>query len=211
MDAGIGDVARARDLAARATACFPNAGLVVGLDSVVDLDELPVIHQAVPAFRPVFSLDLRQGRPVLAGPAARASLERSRPDLRAVKAKDGRGYSVDAAAVALVDPAVLALVGLAVRAGFRRVLVSDLAAVGTRGGPAGGASCRAVRCAHPEIELVVGGGVRDARDLERLAGWSCDAALVASALQDEHLSPAEVWALERGTRLTGPGDLAPPR
>ena len=36
---------------------------------------------------------------------------------------------------------------------------------------------KAVRKAVPEIELVAGGGVRDADDLEQLAGAGCDASV----------------------------------
>ena len=70
----------------------------------------------------------------------------------------------------------------AVRLGIRRVIVLDLARVGRQDGPAGVELCRRVRARHPELELIAGGGVRNANDLAELAAAGCDAALVATAL-----------------------------
>jgi uncharacterized protein related to proFAR isomerase len=76
---------------------------------------------------------------------------------------------------------------LAVRAGVRRMIVLDLAAVGVDGGPTTLALGRAFRDLWPELELIGGGGVRDARDLALLEAAGYDAALVASALHDGRL------------------------
>jgi phosphoribosylformimino-5-aminoimidazole carboxamide ribotide isomerase len=85
----------------------------------------------------------------------------------------------------------------AVQVGFRRLLVLDLAAVGVNRGPIGDLLCRELREAHPDIELITGGGVRDVEDLQRLASWGCDAALVASALHDGRLTADQVRQVEQ--------------
>lgn len=80
------------------------------------------------------------------------------------------------------DFAPLQIAERALAAGARRVILLDLARVGNAAGAGTEALCRAVRARAPQVELVAGGGVRDRRDLERLAAAGCDAALVASAL-----------------------------
>lgn len=76
--------------------------------------------------------------------------------------------------------------------GARTVLVIDLARVG------GGAGIdlemlRRVRAAVPEVQLLAGGGVRGAADLDALALAGCDAALVATALHDGRIGAADVY------------------
>ncbi len=65
--------------------------------------------------------------------------------------------------------------------GIRSVLVLDLARVGGSAGPAMSLIAK-VRGACPTVELIAGGGVRDGRDIDRLAAIGCDAALVGTAL-----------------------------
>ncbi len=65
--------------------------------------------------------------------------------------------------------------------GIKSVLVLDLARVGGGGGPAV-SLIEKVRGACPTVELIAGGGVRDGRDIDRLAAVGCDAALVGTAL-----------------------------
>jgi phosphoribosylformimino-5-aminoimidazole carboxamide ribotide isomerase len=78
-----------------------------------------------------------------------------------------------------VDPITVAREALG--CGIRSVLVLDLARVGGSGGPAVSLIAR-VRGACPTAELIAGGGVRDGRDIDRLAAIGCDAALVGTAL-----------------------------
>lgn len=75
-----------------------------------------------------------------------------------------------------------------VAAGVQRLIVLDLALVGTGQGVATGPLCRAVRQMSPAIEITAGGGVRSVDDLGRLAAAGCDAALVASALHDGRIT-----------------------
>jgi phosphoribosylformimino-5-aminoimidazole carboxamide ribotide isomerase len=70
----------------------------------------------------------------------------------------------------------------AIEAGARRLILLDLARVGVAAGTGTEALCQALRARDPHIELIAGGGVRDRRDLARLAAAGCDGVLVASAL-----------------------------
>lgn len=84
----------------------------------------------------------------------------------------------------------------AYEAGFRRLLVLDLADVGTHTGGSTTPLLQRIRTSMPDLFLVTGGGVRDLLDLQRLAALSVDAVLIASALHDGRLSPVDVAAGE---------------
>jgi phosphoribosylformimino-5-aminoimidazole carboxamide ribotide isomerase len=71
-------------------------------------------------------------------------------------------------------------------AGVNAIIVLDFARVGMRTGLDLQLIAR-VRDAAPNVTLLVGGGVRGADDLARLADAGCDGALVATALQDGSL------------------------
>ncbi len=77
----------------------------------------------------------------------------------------------------------------AIAAGLARLIVLDLAHVGTARGPRIGELCRQLRSEHPAVEILAGGGVRHLQDLEELRAAGCNAALVASALHDGTLLP----------------------
>jgi len=81
---------------------------------------------------------------------------------------------------------------VAVSAGFRRLIALDLAAVGVDDGPRAVAICHSIRRAHPDIELISGGGVRQVADLCAFDDAGCNAVLVASALHAGRISPADV-------------------
>jgi phosphoribosylformimino-5-aminoimidazole carboxamide ribotide isomerase len=83
----------------------------------------------------------------------------------------------------------------AVRSGVRRLLVLDLARVGLGGGT-GTRELRArLRADFPQVEVSAGGGVRSRRDLEEWRDGGVYAALVASALHDGRLTPANLEGL----------------
>ena len=84
------------------------------------------------------------------------------------------------------------VIAAAVGAGFERLIVLDLADVGTERGTSTLPLCDQVRRAFPTIELIAGGGVRGLDDLNRLAEAGCDAALVASALHDGSLTARDL-------------------
>ena len=97
---------------------------------------------------------------------------------------DRRGWG--AADPAQIGARVLAL-------GVRRIIVLDLARVGTHQGTGTEVLCGTLKQHAPTAEIIAGGGMRDADDLRRLAQCGASAALVASALHDgrigrEHLS-----------------------
>ena len=76
----------------------------------------------------------------------------------------------------------------AARQGIARMIVLDLAAVGTGSGPQTLTLARELRATLPHVELIGGGGVRDAADIQRFADAGYAAVLVASALHDGRLS-----------------------
>lgn len=71
----------------------------------------------------------------------------------------------------------------AVSAGASAVILLDLARVGSMAG-LDWVTVEAVRASTLGVELVVGGGVRDRSDIERLTDLGCDGALVATALHE---------------------------
>jgi phosphoribosylformimino-5-aminoimidazole carboxamide ribotide isomerase len=75
----------------------------------------------------------------------------------------------------------------AIEAGVGRVLVLDLAQVGSGTGTGTEELCRTLSSRHPGLELAAGGGVRDLADLRRLAACGVSTTLVASALHDGRL------------------------
>jgi phosphoribosylformimino-5-aminoimidazole carboxamide ribotide isomerase len=103
-------------------------------------------------------------------------------------------FSLDVRGKRVVTRAASALAGLeplvvarhAKTSGAASVLVLNLARVGQAAGP-DVSLVHEVRRACPDVELIAGGGVRDSRDVGRLAAVGCDAVLVGTALHG--LSP----------------------
>jgi phosphoribosylformimino-5-aminoimidazole carboxamide ribotide isomerase len=130
-------------------------------------------------------------------PNQRAELERLVTEIegrRIVFSLDLRAGQPIAADPALRSLPPLAIAELAAGSGIGTIIVLDLARVGTGTGP-DVELVREIRRALPRTELVAGGGIRDAADLERLADAGADAALVGSALH--HGSTAQgsiLWA-----------------
>ena len=149
VDAGAGDSTAALEVLALGAGT-----VVVGLETLRQLDDLAGIVAAAGAARVVFSLDLRLGRPVLSSEATTS-------------------------VAATLEAEDLAL--RAVRAGVRSVLVLDVARVGTGGG-VDLELLRRLRRRAPAVRLLAGGGVSGPHDLARLEEAGCDGALVATAL-----------------------------
>ena len=76
-----------------------------------------------------------------------------------------------------------------------RVIVMDLARVGTNAGPELDRLEKVKRRA-PKAKIYAAGGVRDSSDLKRLMESGMSGALVASALHDGSLTAPELAALE---------------
>jgi phosphoribosylformimino-5-aminoimidazole carboxamide ribotide isomerase len=80
---------------------------------------------------------------------------------------------------------------LAWQAGFRRILILDLAGVGVAAGPVTLDTCRLLGRQHAWQEMISGGGVRHVADLRSLQQAGCHGVLVASALHAGTLGRAE--------------------
>jgi phosphoribosylformimino-5-aminoimidazole carboxamide ribotide isomerase len=131
------------------------------------------------------------GTETLPGQAALARLRAVLPDAPLVLSLDlraGRVLSPDPELARL--GAAEALARLA-HSGVREVIVLDLARVGTGSGPdfalMGGLCAR-----FPELELLAGGGVRDASDLHALAEAGAAGALVATALHSGAIAATDL-------------------
>jgi phosphoribosylformimino-5-aminoimidazole carboxamide ribotide isomerase len=82
-----------------------------------------------------------------------------------------------------------AIADQAVQLGVRRILLLDLARVGMSTGTGTDLLAQELIAAYPDLEIAVGGGVRDAADLRRLKAMGVQAVLVASALHDGRIGP----------------------
>jgi phosphoribosylformimino-5-aminoimidazole carboxamide ribotide isomerase len=90
----------------------------------------------------------------------------------------------------------LELARAAVTSGAGAIIVLDLARVGSGRG-IDAVLVEALRRAHRDVELLAGGGIGTARELERLADAGVDGALVATALHDGRISRDDVAAVRR--------------
>jgi len=160
VDAAATTPARARELLTDGA-----RRVIVGLETLPCFEAVREIQRSVGRERVVFSLDLRDGEPIVLPGAPH------------------RGTPLE-------------LARAAVDAGAGAILVLDLARVGTALG-VDLALVRALRQAHPEAELLAGGGVRSRQDLEDLADAGCDGALVATALHDAALGKADIELVRR--------------
>ncbi|MEX2026914.1 MAG: HisA/HisF-related TIM barrel protein [Pirellulaceae bacterium] len=102
--------------------------------------------------------------------------------------KDGRPLTKSADWKSLEPIEIAARV---IESGITRMIVLDLADVGTSGGTRTLDLCRELKAKYPQLELIAGGGVRNLDDLKRIADAGCSAALVASALHDGRLTRAD--------------------
>lgn len=128
--------------------------------------------------------------------AALAAMAREMPVAFGLDLRDGAPVAV---AAALQLDAPLALAARAQEAGAGALVVVDLARVGTGRGVDVGLITR-LRAHLPGVTLVAGGGVRTADDLDALARAGCDAALVATALHDGRIDPAQLRSSTSPTR-----------
>jgi phosphoribosylformimino-5-aminoimidazole carboxamide ribotide isomerase len=114
---------------------------------------------------------------VIVGTETLADAAALTPDaVLSIDMRDGRVLSRDPRLAG-----VSALDALAVVRPPREVIVLDLARVGTGAGP-DVATIAEIHAAFPELELLAGGGVRDADDLRALADAGAAGALVGTAL-----------------------------
>jgi phosphoribosylformimino-5-aminoimidazole carboxamide ribotide isomerase len=90
------------------------------------------------------------------------------------------------------DPFEIAAEAIAL--GVERVLVLDLAQVGTGAGAGTGALCRQLRGTYPRLEITAGGGVHGIQDIATMRDAGADWLLIASALHDGRLDRDTVVA-----------------
>ena len=159
--ASVADACHALELAA--------AVAVIGLETLPSYDKLAEICAAVGGDRAAFSLDLREGEPIVSSRVLNHPARNEPAHVVAERAAD---------------------------AGVGAVIVIDLARVGMGLGLDFGLVAR-VREAVPGLTLLAGGGVRGPEDIARLEDAGCDGVLVATALHDGRLGADEVAAAKR--------------
>ena len=157
LDAGVrsvNDARRAMELGA--------SRVIVGLETLPSFEVLSSICAAIGSDRVAFSLDLRDGQPIVTSAAL-----------------------LDDAS----SPEQIA--ELAAISGASTLIVIDLARVGTGRGVDVDLLGR-IHSATRGLHLVAGGGIRGWDDLVGVAKAGCAAALVASALHDGRISATQV-------------------
>ncbi len=142
-----------------------SSAIVAALETLDGPIALREMIEELGAERTVFSLDLFNGRPRIAMPGAWKS----------------------------TDP--LDLAHEAIELGIRRLLLLDLARVGTGRGPGTLTLLSQIRAHHPDIQLIAGGGISRLSEVLELKAQGACAALVASALHDGRIGPHEIAAL----------------
>jgi phosphoribosylformimino-5-aminoimidazole carboxamide ribotide isomerase len=134
---------------------------VLGLETLSGPAELSEAVRLWGAQRLLFSLDLRNGTPVVDAQAAWGTN----------------------------DPSLIA--ELAAELGIRRLLVLDLARVGTGSGPAGVAPIHRVSRIE-DMQVFIGGGVRGMTDLSRLSAMGVAGAMVGTAVHEGRVEPHDL-------------------
>ena len=134
LDAGVGDLDAAQTVARATVAGKQVDAVIVALECLRDLSDLPAVVRTIGQQRAVFSLDLLNGEPLGECPT-------------------------------LTTREPLEIADLAWDAGFRRLIVLDLAAVGRGQGPSTVELCRSLTARHAWPQLISGGGVRGEEDL----------------------------------------------
>ena len=79
------------------------------------------------------------------------------------------------------------VINLVTKVGVERMLILDLATVGTHAGPSTLNQCRQLKVSHPALRLLTGGGIRNEEDLRAVEESGVESVLVASALHDGSL------------------------
>jgi phosphoribosylformimino-5-aminoimidazole carboxamide ribotide isomerase len=149
------------------------------------------------AVRPLLELGIARvviGTETLADPAALGRLRSQLNDAPLVLSLDLRGDRVVSPDADLGRLGAAEALGVLGQAGVSEVIVLDLARVGSGAGP-DVALVRELRARFPELELLAGGGVRGLADLRALAEAGAAGALVATALHQGAIGPAELCAL----------------
>lgn len=169
VDAGLRDVATGRALL--------DAGVdrvIAALETSPGPEQLRSLVAALGAGRVTFSIDMKSGAMLTAEQGWLSFQETTPTTLAASHAQ-----------------LPLQIARQALACGVRSLIVLDLAGVGEGRGVPTVELCRAVRALSPDVEIITGGGVRNSADLALLAAACVDGVLLASALHDGSLTPAE--------------------
>jgi phosphoribosylformimino-5-aminoimidazole carboxamide ribotide isomerase len=150
--------------------------VIVGLETSPGPESVREIVDELGPERVVFSLDLQRGEPLTLA---------------------GSGWEF-LGAREIVDRVV--------ELGIESVILLDLAGVGMGAGIPTAALCEELHRDLPGLRLITGGGVRNVGDLEREARRGVAAVLVASALHDGRLTPADVFPFSQGWPATAIGN-----
>jgi phosphoribosylformimino-5-aminoimidazole carboxamide ribotide isomerase len=134
--------------------------IVAGLETLTSPRELASLIDRYGSRQIVFSLDLRDGRPLASN-----------------------AWAAD-------DP--LEVATIAVEAGCDQLIVLDIARVGTGDGIPTLPLCRSIQRDFPAVTILTGGGARGREDLRSLERAGIDGVLIASALHDRSLTPADL-------------------
>ncbi len=163
IDAGAGEVADAAAILESG-----KTAAIIGLETLRSPETLGAMIQEFGAERIVFSLDLRGGVPNVSDVEIWKSRRRD----------------------ATATPEMIA--ASAIELGVRRMIVLDLADVGTGTGGSTVTLCRNILADHPHVTVIAGGGVRGPDDVRRWAETGISELLVASALHDGRFDVAHV-------------------
>jgi phosphoribosylformimino-5-aminoimidazole carboxamide ribotide isomerase len=136
--------------------------VIVGLETVRGPDELAGIADRVGADRTIFSLDLFEGRPRVGGEGT---------------------WRTD-------DPREIA--NRAIEGGLHHLIILDLARVGKARGTGSDGLMAQILDAHPEVEIIVGGGVSRIQEVLHLRAAGASGVLVGSAIHDGRIGRAEL-------------------
>ncbi len=151
-----------RDLARWLDFGIRNLNAIFGLESLASPRDLAGIVDRVGSERTIFSLDLFDGCPRIAH-----------------EADWGTG-----------DP--IAIAHRAIDEGVRRVIILDLARVGTGRGPETHGVLDGIRQADPQVEITVGGGISGVEEILELRKAGATAVLVGSAIHDGRIGRREL-------------------
>jgi phosphoribosylformimino-5-aminoimidazole carboxamide ribotide isomerase len=129
------------------------------------------------------------GLETLSGPAALAELCQQVGKERVIFSLDLNAGEPLTSSAEWGNKEIWSIVQNATACGVQRLIVLDLVRVGVGGGTGTEELCRRLVREYPSLEVIAGGGIRDAEDLRRLEACGVQGALVASALHDGRLKP----------------------
>jgi phosphoribosylformimino-5-aminoimidazole carboxamide ribotide isomerase len=162
IDAGVSDGCSAAGLL---TLDRREVSIVAGLETLKGPRELAEIVKLAGCEHVVFSLDLFDGKPLIAAPEVWKS----------------------------ADPMTLAEEAVAV--GIRQILLLELSRVGTGDGLGTGELFRGIRDSHPGVRLYAGGGISRIEEVIDLKHAGAAGVLIGSALHDGRIGARELARL----------------